>query len=186
MANNANNQEQGSNLLAWSAARAAKWPHLFSNLIERYLELNNLSEVMLCARLHCDQHTLNHLRLCGRPDPDPSAFALDVQRVADKLGLNAGTLASIVREVDAAEAFGRAGRNPSVGSWPSERSDANSGSGQTISPFSSTPGMLKAARDRDEESRVEDQGSDVEVEAGDGGEFEAQESERQGEDDNGT
>ncbi len=186
MANNSDNQELDSKLLAWSAARAARWPHLFSSLIDRYLELNNLSEESLCARLHCDLDSLNHLRLCGRPDPEMSAFALDVQRVADKLGLNAGTLASIVREVDAAKAFSRAGRNRSVGSWPA----ANSGSRQVVSPFSSTPGMLKAARDRYEESGAKDQGSDVEVETGDagetGGELEVQESERQEGDDKGT
>ena len=130
MANNADNHGLESNLLAWSATRAANWPHLFASVIDRYLELNELTEDELSAYLHCDHNTLNHLRLCGRPDPDPSAFALDIQRVADKLGLDAGTLASIVREVDAAEAFGRAGSE--------------------VSPFSSTPGMLKAARDHDE------------------------------------
>ena len=44
MANNADNQEFDSNLLAWAAARAANWPHLFSRLIDRYLELNDLTE----------------------------------------------------------------------------------------------------------------------------------------------
>lgn len=118
-------------LLALAAARAADWPHLFAGIIARYLTLNNLTEQELCARLRCDRDTLNHLRLSGRPDPDPPAFALDIQRVAGKLGLSASTLASIVREVDAAEAF--------------------SSAAQSISPFSSTPAMLQAARDREEE-----------------------------------
>lgn len=161
MANNADNQGFDNDLLAWSAARATNWPHLFSNLIERYLELNNLSEDALCARLNCDLNTLNHLRLCGRPDPEPSAFALDIQRVADKLGVNAGTLASIVREVDIAEAFSRASQNPSR----SLSSSRAKGSEQNISPFSSTSGMLKAARDRDVGSGIGAQGSDAVAEA---------------------
>jgi hypothetical protein len=150
MGNNANSQGLDSDLLAWSAVRAARWPHLFSNVLDRYLDLNDLSNADLCSLLHCDPTTLNHLRLCGRPDPDPSEFAIDIQRVADKLGLDAGTLASIVREVDAAEAFSQAGRSPSI----------RTGHGQAIPPFSSTPGMLKAARDHEEPQGVEDQTED--------------------------
>lgn len=199
MANDQDNQSLDGNLLAWSAARAARWPHLFSGLIDRYLELNNLSEADLCSLLRCDSATLNHLRLCGRPDPDPSAFALDLQRVADRFRLNAGTLASIVREVDAAEAFSKAGRNPSAGSLaqaihvlPPEGPGtqdvpaSTEAKGRIISPFSSTPGMLKAARDRDERTRAEDRGSDVGREAGDGGESEGRESEHQEGDDKGN
>jgi hypothetical protein len=161
LGNNADSQGLDSDLLAWSAARAARWPHLFSNVLDRYLALNDLGEADLCALLQCDRTTLNHLRLCGRPDPDPSEFVIDIQRVADKLGLDSGTLASIVREVDAAEAFSQARRNPSIRK------------GEAISPFSSTPGMLKAARDHEElqgvEDKTEDQG-DSPTDGQDGGE----------------
>src|SRR5215217_3600768 len=119
MADNAGDRELDGKVLAWAAARAADWPHLFSGLIDRYLDMNDLTEEELCARLRCDLDTLNHLRLCGRPDPDPAAFALDVQRVAEKLNLDPGMLASMVREVDAASAFKKARR--------------------AASPFSSTP-----------------------------------------------
>lgn len=173
MANHIDNQGLDNNLLSWSAARAARWPHLFSGLIERYLELNNLSEAALYSLLRCDSATLNHLRLCGRPDPDPSEFAIDIQRVADKLVLDAGTLASIVREVDVAEAFSQARRNPSM----------RTRQGQATPPFSSTPGMLKAARDRDEETHVENQGADAGQE---GDEGEVQGSELQEGDDKGN
>jgi hypothetical protein len=147
MGNNADSQGLDSDLLAWSAARAARWPHLFSNVLDRYLDLNDLDEEDLCSLLHCDRATLNHLRLCGRPDPDPSEFAIDIQRVAGKLGLDAGMLASIVREVDAAEAFSQAGRNASI----------PTGQGQAMLPFSSTRGMLKAARDHEDLLGTDDQ-----------------------------
>lgn len=146
MADNDNSQGFSSDLLAWAAARASGWPHLFSGLIDRYLELNGLSEEELCERLHCDRDTLNHLRLCGRPDPDPAEFTVDIQRVADKLNLDAGRLASIVREVDAAGAFVKAGSE--------------------VSPFSSTPAMLQAARDREGGPGFEDQESGGENEGG--------------------
>jgi len=142
--NDADNQVLNGNLLAWSAARAARWPHLYSGLIERYLELNDLSEDDLCALLKCDRATLNHLRLCGRPDPDPAEFAIDIRRVADKLSLDAGMLASIVREVDTADAFSRAQRNTSLRKGPANP------------PFSSTAGMLKAARDHEDTTEPED------------------------------
>ena len=185
MANNADNRGFENDLLAWSAARATRWPHLFSSVIERYLELNNLSEDALSARLNCDLNTLNHLRLSGRPDSEPSAFALDIQRVADKLSLDAGMLASIVREVDAAEAFGRAAQNPSQ-SLPSSRAKGSEpalreAKGQVISPFSATSGMLKAARDRDVGAGGTGDGSqesDAEAETDGDNEPEALEDER--------
>jgi len=138
VANHQDNQGLDSNLLAQSAARAARWPHLFSSIIDRYLALNNMGEAELCSQLHCDRTTLNHLRLCGRPDLNPAEFATDVQRVADRFGLDAGKLASIVREVDAADAFSQAQRNVSQNK------------GRSTIPFSYTPGMLRAARDNEE------------------------------------
>ena len=126
-------EEFDSRLLAWAARRAGDWPHLFASVIDRYVEVNKLDEQALCARLGCDRDTLDRLRLCSRPDPDPMAFAIDVQRVADKLGLDAGFLASIVREVEADAAFRRAGHRP------------------LPFPSSYTPGMLRAARDREDE-----------------------------------
>ena len=95
------NRELDGDLLAWAAARAGEWPHLFASIISQYLEIEGIGEEDLCYRLGCDLDTLNRLRLCGRPDHDPSAFTLDVQRVADKFHIDAGVLAAIVREVDA-------------------------------------------------------------------------------------
>ena len=117
-------------LLTLAAARAGGHPHLFASVLARYADLNNLDDAGLRAELGCDAPTLTRLRLCLRPDADPAAFTLDVQRIAESLGLNATVLAQIVREVDATGVFAR---SPGQG------------------PFSSTPGgMLKAARDHDE------------------------------------
>ncbi|MEO8287942.1 MAG: hypothetical protein ABI670_16055 [Chloroflexota bacterium] len=119
-----------SEKLARAAQQAASKEHLFASQLARYAKANSLSDPALCARLHCDQDTLNRLRLCGRPDPDPSAFALDVRRIADRFGLDPSMLAGIVREVDILAVFQDLRVNP---------------------PFSSTPGgMLKAARDHDD------------------------------------
>ena len=112
MANETNNsstngdQELTSGLLAQAAAHAAKWSHLLANVVERYLQLNHLTEDELCLLLRCDLDSVNHLRLCGRPDADPMAFSIDIKRLADKFDLDAGALASMVREVDAVETFG--------------------------------------------------------------------------------
>jgi hypothetical protein len=117
-------------LLSLAASRGADRPHLFASVLARYAGLNNLDDDSLRAEIGCDARTLTRLRLCLRPDADPAAFTLDVQRIAESLGLNAAMLAQIVREVDATDAF-------------------ISSPGQA--PFSSTPGgMLKAARDHDE------------------------------------
>lgn len=117
-------------LLTLAAARAGGHPHLFASVLARYAALNNLDDAGLRAEIGCDARTLTRLRLCLRPGPDPSAFTLDIQRLAESLGLNAAVLAQIVREVDATGVFSR-----SLGQGP----------------FSSTPGgMLKAARDHDE------------------------------------
>lgn len=139
----ADNGELTGDLLAWAAARGARWPHLFASLIARYLESNHLTELELCARLGCDLDTLNRLRLCGRPDPDASAFALDINRVAGKLYLDANALAAIVREVDASETFRGA---------------------YGASPFSSTSGMLQAARDYDYDNDLASWVSDQQAE----------------------
>ncbi|HEX9990569.1 MAG TPA: hypothetical protein VGE45_19090 [Chloroflexia bacterium] len=126
----AENSPSGDELLSLAASRAANRPHLFASILARYAGLNNLDDAGLRAEIGCDARTLDRLRLCLRPDADPGAFTLDVQRIAESLGLNAAVLAQIVREVDATDAFVRA-------------------PGQA--PFSSTPaGMLKAARDHDE------------------------------------
>lgn len=129
----ADNKGLDKTLLARAASRAAAWPHLFAWVLARYQQINDLTNEDVCDMLACDRDTLNHLRLCGRPDPDPAEFAIDVQRVADKLGVDAALLASIVREVDAHTAF------------------TTADGGTAASPFSSTPGMLKAARDREED-----------------------------------
>jgi hypothetical protein len=118
-------------LLARAADYAASRPHLLSWVLARYGEINGLSEEEVREMLGCDRDTYNHLRLCGRPDPDPAGFVIDVQRVAEKLGVDAGLLAAIVRDVDAHAAFTQGNR------------------GTAASPFSSMGGMLKAARDRE-------------------------------------
>ena len=94
-------------LLDQAARRAAGHEHLFAAILARYSALNGLDDEGLRAHLHCDAATLTRLRLCGRPDSEAPAFALDILRIAERLGLDALTLAQLVREVDAADAFTR-------------------------------------------------------------------------------
>jgi hypothetical protein len=115
---------------------------MFAWVLACYQEINKLTDAAVCAQLACDVDTLNQLRLCGRPNPDPAEFAIDVQRVAERVGLDAGRLAEIVREVDAHTAFTGANR------------------GMVAPPFLSTPGMLKAARDREEETGPQETGEE--------------------------
>jgi hypothetical protein len=138
----AENSPPDDELLSLAASRGADRPHLFASVLARYAGLNGLDDAGLRAEIGCDARTLNRLKLCLRPDADPGAFSLDIQRIAESLGLNAATLAQVVREVDATDAF--------VGS---------PGQG----PFSSIPGgMLKAARDHDEaQPATRDPGSEA-------------------------
>jgi hypothetical protein len=92
-------------LLDQAARRAAGHEHLFAAILARYSALTGLDDEGLRAHLHCDAATLTRLRLCARPDPEAPAFALDIQRIAERLDLDANTLAQLVREVDAADAF---------------------------------------------------------------------------------
>jgi len=122
-------------LLDQAARHAASHEHLFAAILARYSALNGLDEEGLRAHLHCDAATLTRLRLCGRPEPEAPAFALDIQRIAEKLDLDAHTLAQLVREVDAADAF------------------------TTNRQISTHGDALQAARDREDESD-EDEGRD--------------------------
>jgi ribosomal protein L12E/L44/L45/RPP1/RPP2 len=149
-----------SELLAWAASRAAKWPHLLSSVIERYRRAHGLSDEQLCDMLGCDLDTLNRVRLCARPDPDSAAFAIDIQRIAGRFGVNVGVLTAIVREVDVVEALKQAG--------------------QVAAPFASSgmPEMLKAARDReqDDEGEGEDEGRGENEAGGEAGQEQGEES----------
>jgi hypothetical protein len=40
---------------------------------------------------------LTHLRLCRNPDPDPPHFWRDVERIADRFGLDPDTLAEVIK-----------------------------------------------------------------------------------------
>ncbi len=122
-----------SDLLARVAARATRWPHLFAGVIERYQQVHGLSDEQLCAMLACDRDTLNHLRLCARPDPDSAAFAIDIERIADRFGVDVGKLAAIAREVDALLAF----EQLAEAARPFQ--------------FSGTAEMLRAARDHEDQ-----------------------------------
>ncbi|HKP52999.1 MAG TPA: hypothetical protein VJ183_10135 [Chloroflexia bacterium] len=118
---------QDDDLLARAASRAAGHKHLFASILARYSALKGLDDESLRAHLKCDAATLNRLRLCGRPDPDAPAFAIDIQRIAERLDLDAIILAQLVREVDIAGAF------------------------NTNSQTATHGGVLQAARDHDEE-----------------------------------
>lgn len=143
------NEPLSDDLQALAASRAARYDHLFAKALAQYLTLNRLDERGLLAMLRCSPSTLNRLRLCGRPEPQAPGFALDIGRVAEKLGLEAGMLAAIVREVDAAEA---------VKALATRRK---------MPPFSSTSsGMLRAARDHepDPETAAQEQAQEQEQE----------------------
>ena len=156
MANKTNNssnnedQELSGGMLARAAAHATKWPHLLANVVDRYLKLNHLTEDDLCLLLRCDLDSVNHLRLCGRPDADPMAFSIDIKRLADKFDLDAGALASMVREVDAVEIFGSL--------------NTSGKAGRKMNPFSSMSGMLQAARDQEKQGATVEQELDTRIE----------------------
>lgn len=78
-----------------------------------YARSEALDDAGLAARLGCPVETLPLVRLCRRPRPDP-LFGQDVERIADRFGLNSLALAEALRRVDALEAL-RIGQAPERG-----------------------------------------------------------------------
>lgn len=80
-----------------TARRAAVRPYFLAFALERYAEGRQMDEAALTAALGATPETLAHARLCRTPRTDPAGLREDVDRIADKFGLNRDVLAAAVR-----------------------------------------------------------------------------------------
>lgn len=112
------------------ARRVGRDPFFLAAALDAYARSERLDERGLARALGCAPATLTPLRLCRRPRPEPAAFRADVERIAGRFGVDAATLAQLVRRADALDGL-RGGTASGVG-----RDDA---------------GLLLAARDREDD-----------------------------------
>jgi hypothetical protein len=107
-----------------AAERAASRAFFLASVLLPFAQGEGLDDHGLASYLGCRDDQLAALLLCRRPDP--RTFARDVQRIAERFGLDPSRLAEAVRLADSLEALGRA---------PTDRGE----------------GFLAAARDREED-----------------------------------
>lgn len=79
------------------AARAAVDPHFLASALAEYARAHGLDDAGLAAALGTDAAGLAHARLCRTPRADPDGFRADVERVADRFGLDRLVLATAAR-----------------------------------------------------------------------------------------
>lgn len=119
-----------SDRIAALARRVQDDPFFLASALKDYAEGEGLDDFGLAALLGCSVETLDPLRLCRRPRPDPPWFRQDVDRIVARFGVSASALAAIVRYADALVAL----RRPTPGEQ----------------------GTLLAARDRDDDAESDD------------------------------
>jgi hypothetical protein len=117
--------------LVRAAQRAVSSPFFLARILKEYQQAHHLDNEALAMFLGCHVDDLPRLALCRRPAQEQQAFVHDIDHLAQRFHLHADQLAAIVRQVD------------TLTIW------------QQQMPFhqqTTSPGMLSAARDRDEES----------------------------------
>jgi hypothetical protein len=113
-------------LLRRAAQRAGARPFFLAAPMLAYAAAEALDDAALAARLGCDVAHLPALLLCRRPTGRGAAFRADVERIAQRFGLDVASLAEVLRLAEALEALAKA-------------------------PQAGQAGLLAAARDRDDE-----------------------------------
>jgi len=87
-----------SALLARAAHRASLRPDFLGWVFSRFEETERQSEQKLAESLGVSARDFQSLRLCLRPRSE--SFALDVEQIARKWGIEAGRLAGMIRHVE--------------------------------------------------------------------------------------
>jgi len=95
------NTRQKLALLERVAIRAATRPEYLGWVLARYAAAEDTTDAMIAKMLNVPEEDLRRVRLCLRPRSQ--SFADDVGQLARKFGLDAATLATMVRHVDALE-----------------------------------------------------------------------------------
>jgi len=105
-----------SKRIAAMAQRVAADPYFLGWILGEYTRSEGLTEEELAVKLGCSRETLLLLALCRRPRSTPSEFRADVEQIANRFGVDAATLAQLVRwgEVVARLRAGAAGDHGSL------------------------------------------------------------------------
>lgn len=119
------------------ALLAQGYSDLLAGPLALYKEQEGLDDQQLAALLGCELEALPRLALCERPRPAPY-FRQDVERIARYIHADMMQLAMLIRAAESREAF-------------SQRS-------------STTPPVLLAARDNEDENKDEAIGPNAEAE----------------------
>src|SRR5215207_10562199 len=92
-------------LLRRVAERAGARRFFLASALLPYARAEGLDDGALAERLGCAPADLAALLLCRRPKGEGAQFRMDVERIADRFGLDAARLARVIRTADALAAF---------------------------------------------------------------------------------
>jgi hypothetical protein len=79
------------------AQRVAGAPDFLASALAEYARGERLDDAGLAARLGCPVETLTNLRLCRMPREEAPLFGQDVERIAQRFGVDEGLLAEVAR-----------------------------------------------------------------------------------------
>ena len=92
----ANETNQTEQLLEYMAKRAATRPYFLAGAINAYQERHQLDRVALAEWLGIPDEQLTRLELCGQPDATEPGRSKDVVAIADRFGIKAAKLETIL------------------------------------------------------------------------------------------
>jgi hypothetical protein len=121
-----------SNALARAVQRAVSHEFFLAGVLREYQQANQLDDNALAVLLGCHLNDLQRLALCRRPAMEQNAFIKDIEHLAQRFHLHDDQLAIVIRQVDSLRAL--------------RQQLTSTRNAQQM------PGILRAARDRDQES----------------------------------
>ncbi len=121
-----------SNALAHAVQRAVSHEFFLAGILHEYQQANQLDDDALAELLGCHLNDLPRLALCRRPATEQNAFIQDIEHLAQRFHLHGDQLAIVIRQVDSLRAL--------------RQQLTSTRNAQQM------PGILRAARDRDQES----------------------------------
>lgn len=133
--------DREAKLLAYAALRASENCKYLGWIIANYMAAENLTRIDIANLLEIDSVNLSRIELCLRPRPE--SFADDIKQISSKFTINPGSLANIVRLVEAFETITVASEGNMV----------------------NQAGLLMAARDRDRRKKQKARGSESDEQA---------------------
>jgi len=121
-----------SSALARAAQRAVSHEFFLAGILREYQQANQLDDEALAKSLGCHINDLPRLALCRRPATEQKVFIQDIEHLARRFHLHWDQLASAIRQVDSLRAL--------------RQQLTSTRNAQQM------PGILRAARDRDQDS----------------------------------